>query len=195
MDCRTFRKHHVAYLDDTMPAVLLVESERHVRECEACAEHDTAVRRSLMLARNLPSVALSEDFERRLAARLDDVRCGRCEVPDDDVPFDWAPSRAELLRAALSGAVGNATTRRRVAAVAASLIALTYAGNQVLGDAPVHDVELPPVVATMPEPLPVSIPPALLTSATTGIPVWPAALLADQTPKSMVDAQLMIAAW
>ena len=192
MDCRSFRKHHVAYLDDTLPGELLVAAERHVRECDSCAEHDTSVRRALLLARNLPPVTVSDDFAARLAARIDDVRCGRCDVPDDDVvPYDWAPSRAELLRSALSGMA----TRRRVAAVAASLLALTYAGNQAFPTGEPADAELPPVVATMPEPLPVVIPPALLTSATTGVPVWPAALLADQTPKSMVDAQLMLAAW
>ena len=95
MDCRSFRKHHVAYLDDTLPGELLVTAERHVRECAGCASHDTAVRRSLLLARNLPPLEVSDDFAARLAARLDDVRCGRCEVPDDGVvPYDWAPSRA-----------------------------------------------------------------------------------------------------
>lgn len=192
MDCRTFRKHHVAYLDDTLPGELLVAAERHVRECAACAEHDTAVRRGLLLARNLPPVELSADFSARLAARLDDVRCGRCQVPDDDVvPFDWAPSRADLLRAALSGPVA----RKRLAAVAAGLLALTYAGRQAAQWSDDRDVELPPVVASLPETPPAFLPPALLTSASTGIPVWPAALLADQTPNRMVDAQLMLASW
>jgi hypothetical protein len=197
MDCRSFRKHHLAYLDDTLPAVLLVAAERHVRECAGCAEHDTSVRRSLLLARNLPPVALSDDFAERLARRLDDVRCGRCEVPDDAVPFDWAPSRAELLRAAFSGVA----TRRRVAAVAAGLLAMTYAGGRLLDrGTDGRDVELPPVVAAAPAPappapLPVVVPASLLTSASTGIPVWPAALLADQTPTSMVGAQFMLASW
>jgi hypothetical protein len=71
---------------------LLVAAERHVRECDACAGHDTAVRRSLMLARNLPPIELSADFADRLARRLDDVRAGRCEVPHDEVPYDWAPT-------------------------------------------------------------------------------------------------------
>jgi hypothetical protein len=192
MDCRTFRKHHVAYLDDTLPGELLVAAERHVRECGTCATHDTSVRRGLMLARNLPSVELSADFAARLAARLDDVRCGRCEVPADDVPFDWAPSRTELLRAALSGPLA----RKRLAAVAAGLLALTYAGHEVVRPGiDTADVELPPVVASLPEAPPTFLPPALVTSASTGIPVWPAALLADQTPNRMVADQLLIASW
>jgi hypothetical protein len=194
MDCRTFRKIHVAYLDDVLPGELLVAAECHVRECADCAAHDTAVRRGLLLARNLPTIEPSPDFAARLAARIDDVRCGRCEVPSDGVPFDWAPSRAELLRAALMSPVA----RRRFAAVAAGLLALTYAGTELSHfGADTADVELPPVVATLPEPTqaPALVPPALITSASTGIPVWPAALLADQAPANMVDPNLMLASW
>jgi hypothetical protein len=184
MDCRTFRKLHVAYLDDTLPAVLLVQAERHVRECGTCAAHDTSVRRSLLLARNLPTLEVSDDFAERLARRIDDVRCGRCDVPDDAVPFDWAPSRAELLRAAFSGAA----TRRRVAAVAAGLLALTYAGGQVFGRGDGGDVELPPVVASVPEPLPVVVPSALLRQRRTVSAVihisWPPIPTARSAPPS-----------
>jgi hypothetical protein len=196
MDCRSFRNHHVAYLDDTLPGELLIAAERHVRECAACAARDTAVRRGLLLARNLPPIEPSDDFATRLAARLDDVRCGRCQVPDDDVPLDWSPSRAELLRTALSG-----TAVRRAALIAAGLLVLTYAGDHASNwrggeGADNRDVELPPVVATLPEPLPTLqplpgiAPPALLTSASTGIPVWPAALLADQAPARFAEASL-----
>jgi hypothetical protein len=190
MDCRSFRNHHVAYLDDTLPGELLVAAERHVRECASCAAHDTAVRRGLLLARNLPSIAPSHDFAARLAARLEDLRCGRCEVPDDGlVPLDWAPSRTELLRATLA----SPGARKRMAAVAAGLLLLTYAGAQALHRPDDRDVVLPPVIASVPEPLPALAQPALVTSATTGIPVWPAALLADQTPANMVSLQL--ASW
>jgi hypothetical protein len=194
MDCRSFRKHHVAYLDDLLPGELLVAAERHVRECAACSAHDTAVRRSLLLVRNLPSIELSDDFAARLAARLDDVRCGRCVVPDD-VPADWAPSRIELLRAALVSPLTSPAARKRVAAVAAGLLALTYAGTRYQEAHRDGDVELPPVIASMPDTPPALVPPMLVTSASTGIPVWPSALLADQTPTNMVDAQLMVASW
>ena len=36
--------------------------------------------------------------------------------------------------------------------------------------------------------------PALVTSASTGIPVWPAALLADQAPAHLVESQFSVAA-
>jgi len=194
MDCRTFRKHHVAYLDDVLPGELLVAAELHVRECDACATLDTSVRRGLMLVRNLAPVHLSPEFNARLNARLDDVRCGRIDVPDDDVPYDWAPTRFEMFRVALTSPV----TRRRLATVAAGLVALTYAGARAVHwHADAQDVELAPVVASVPEtvPMPALVPPVLLTSATTGIPVWPAALIADQAPAGMVDPNQLIASW
>ena len=78
MDCSAFRRHHVAYVDDTLPGDLVVAAARHVAECPACARHDTAVRRSLLLARNLARDAAplecSADFAARLEARLAAVR-------------------------------------------------------------------------------------------------------------------------
>jgi hypothetical protein len=200
MDCRTFRKHHLAFLDDTLPGEQVAAAERHVFECAGCAAHDTAVRRSLMLARNLPPIELSPDFAARLAARLDDVRDGRYEVPTDGLPLDdWAPTRAELLRAALSDTLGS---RRRMAAIAAGLLALSYAGGQAIVRAgAARDVVLPPGIATAPATKaapPVYTPlasPALVTSASTGIPVWPAALLADQAPAHLVESQFSVASF
>ena len=198
MDCRTFRKHHLAYLDDTLPGEQIAAAERHVFECAGCAAHDTAVRRSLLLARNLQQVELSSDFAERLAARLAEVRAGQYDVPTDGVPLDdWAPTRAEMLRAVLSDTLGS---RRRMAAIAAGLLALSYAGGQAIvrGGAS-RDVVLPPIAATPAKPLPpVFTPlasPALVTSASTGIPVWPAALLADQAPAHLVESQLYVASF
>jgi hypothetical protein len=196
MDCRTFRKHHLAYFDDTLPGEQLVAAERHRVECEACAAHDTAIRRSLLLARNLPPIDVSPDFSARLAARLEEVRAGRCEVSMDGVPMDdWMPSRGELVRAAFSDAFG---TRRRIAVVAASLLALTYAGSQARGWLAPPDVEIPVAAAPTPAPAPfwpALASPALVTSVSTGIPVWPAALLADQAPAHLIEAQFYVASF
>ncbi|MBV9879143.1 MAG: hypothetical protein JO180_01550 [Gemmatirosa sp.] len=200
MDCRAFHKYHLAYLDDTLPGELMGAAEYHLVTCETCAAHDTAVRRGLLLARNLPSIELSADFSARLAARLDEVRCGRCDVPTDGLPLDdWTPSRTELIRAALAAPFGGTLARR--AAIAAGLLALTYASSRTLSRFPTSTDELlAPAVAeaSVPAPLPMLSPaalasPALVSSASTGIPVWPAALLADQAPTHMVEPQL--ASW
>ncbi len=119
MDCSAFRRHHVAYVDDTLPGDLVAAAARHVAECPACARHDTAVRRSLLLARNLsrhaPPLECSADFGARLEARLRVVREER--LGGAPVADDWAPSWWELASARLRS--------RPAAAAAAALVALT----------------------------------------------------------------------
>src|SRR5688500_3094334 len=74
MDCRTFRKNHDAFVDDTLPAVEIVAGQRHLLECADCAHYDTTVRRALMVFRNLPTIQPSADFSARLSARLAEPR-------------------------------------------------------------------------------------------------------------------------
>ena len=188
MDCTDFRQHHLAYLDDTLPGDLLVGAERHVRECAACAAHDTGVRRALLLARNLAPVTPSVDFAERLQARLREIDAGEVEVP-----MDWAPSWRELARARFAPRLPS----RRTMAVAASLMAMASWGSAVVTKGEDEPVALPPVVATLPEGAEVEAPtprfqrlPAsdLVGPATAGIPVWPAALLAGETPVQFLSA-------
>jgi hypothetical protein len=185
MDCTDFRRHHLAYLDDTLPGDLLVGAERHVIECAACAAHDTGVRRALLLARNLAPVAPSADFSERLQARLRQIDAG--EV---DVPMDWAPSWRELARARFAPRLPS----RRAMAVAASLAAMATFG--AMSSSEPEPVTLPPVIANRPELEPRPAEPRiqrlpaseLVGPATAGIPVWPAALLAGETPVQFLSA-------
>lgn len=192
MDCRTFRRHHLAYLDDTLPGELLVAAECHVIDCAACARHDTAVRRSLLLARNLAPIEPSPDFARRLEARL------RAELDGAGAPRRqaWSHDVRALDRLALvQHALG---TRTRAAALAAGLLMLTYATGATL-DWDVEPAELrhPPVVASVPEPDPFSslAAPDLVSSASAGVSVWPAALLADQVPARLMGAQFQLVSY
>ena len=144
MDCSAFRRHHVAYVDDTLPGDLVAASARHAAECPACARHDAAVRRSLLVARNLARDAAplecSADFAARLEARLAPVRAeceqrragGRVAARDAAVPDDWAPSWRELaatrLAAFAPGHLADVPARLRTRpkmAGAAALLALT----------------------------------------------------------------------
>ena len=185
MDCRAFRKHHLAYLDDTLPGDLLVSAERHVLECEDCARHDTAVRRGLLLFRNLPPIEPSPDFAARLEMRLRSAVDDSAEVPD------WTTH------------AGAGTARRRsapgtMALAAAGLLMFGYGANTVIGwNSVPRDVVLPPVVATTPEPLPQAplASPALVTSVSTSVPVWPAAFLADEAPMHFVNSEFQLASW
>src|SRR6476659_8394429 len=73
MDCREFRKRHVAFVDDFLSAVEMDAMHRHVRMCSRCSRQDTVVRRSLLIVRNLPTIEPSPDFMARLNARLREV--------------------------------------------------------------------------------------------------------------------------
>jgi hypothetical protein len=181
MDCSAFRRHHLAYLDDTLPGDLLVSAERHRLECESCAALDTRVRRALLCARNLPEVTPSPEFAARLQARLREVDEGRYEVPTDWVPGWREPDRGRFTPPLPS---------RRTMAVAASLLVMASFGSTAWPARDEDPVLLPPVVATRPDaPEPATAPrferlPAseLVGAATAGIPVWPAALLAGESP-------------
>jgi len=97
MDCGTFRENHGVLLDESVSDAELAELRRHLDECAACAAHDTAVRRALLLFRNMPSIEPSSDFSVRLHERLQSIRSeggprvGRGE--HRDAPGD-APRRA-----------------------------------------------------------------------------------------------------
>src|SRR5579871_3400945 len=70
MDCREFKNNHVGFVDDLLPLVEMRAMQRHLAHCPRCSRLDTAVRRSLLLVRNLPPVQPSADFVTRLNERL-----------------------------------------------------------------------------------------------------------------------------
>jgi hypothetical protein len=70
MNCREFRRKHDAYVDDTLSGVDIEGMDRHLRLCQQCAALDTRIRRSLLIARNLPTIQPSAAFGERLQMRL-----------------------------------------------------------------------------------------------------------------------------
>ncbi len=48
----------------------------HLDDCERCARFDAAVRRGLLVARNLPSIKPSPEFRCRLQQQLDAMASG-----------------------------------------------------------------------------------------------------------------------
>ena len=142
MDCSAFRRHHVAYVDDTLPQDLLVAAARHAAECPACARHDTAVRRSLLLARNACTGApleCSDDFAARLEARLRrEVASGRpadrTGLPADDWTPGWREVMTEAVADRLPAVSAAAGTRRaRHALAAAAVLAVVSSGALLRG--------------------------------------------------------------
>lgn len=178
MDCRTFHKHHVAYVDDTLSAVDTAEMHAHVARCASCARHDTTVRRSLLLFRNLPTIEPSLDFNTRLNARLREL----------------GPSSALGQRSATRVPAGRFYWAAAAVATIATVGTLGLASLEFME--PPRDLALAPVVATRPKPQP---PPvanhAIVTSASIGMPVWPTVLTVDQAPMHFIRAEFQQASW
>lgn len=161
MMCREFRDRHPAYLDGTLDDCDLVAVQLHLAECPRCARYDTTMRRGLMVLRNLPAVKPSPDFLDRLNEKL-------CQAKEAD-------ARAESYR---GPGVGS------FIATAASVVIVGFLAAIVFDVAePARDLRLAPVVAMRPALAPAPSPEvnsALVASASMGLPVWPAAMMAEQ---------------
>ena len=177
MDCKRFRKQHLAYLDDTMPGDEMAAAQHHVMVCDGCAAHDTLVRRSLMVARSMPVLEPSAAFQARLRARLAECR-DECRDECYDGRMAMA-ARSALLHAARSAASRN---RRMAVAVAASAMLGAFVWQGWRASAP--ELSMQPVIASQPaSPMPVSyIAPELMQAMATGNPVWPAAMIIEDAP-------------
>jgi hypothetical protein len=188
MDCTHFRKHHLAYLDDTLPGELMAAAQRHVMVCDGCAAHDALVRRSLMVVHTmrpaLPGVEPSVAFQSKLQARLAECRAERT--------------------AALAGSLGGTamppvahnrfvSPSRTMLAMAASAVIGALAIQALRRDA-VPTVAMQPVMVMPPAPVSGTAPylsPALQQA--TGNPVWPATMMAEEASVGFVNAQYRFA--
>ncbi len=173
MDCRSFRKEHLAYLDDTLSGEQTRAAQHHVMACNACAAHDTLVRRSLMIARSMPTIEPSAEFQARLRTRLAACR---------DEPLVLPSRTAMLLR-----------SPRTLAAVAAGAVfgTLMWRG---LNSAPTHQLSMQPVIATQPAVLQQNpyMSAALMQAMSTGNPVWPAAVIIDDATTHFVNTDFSL---
>jgi len=169
MDCRAFQKQHVAFIDDILSAVDMVAMHQHVSECPQCARHDATERRALLLFRNLPRVEPSPAFRSRLDDRLREARMGTLLVStgSSHMPIAVAATIAILAGAWMATFVTRALTQPQQLALA-------------------------PVVATIPEPASPLANPALMASVSTGMPVWPVALLAEQAPMHFANSEFQL---
>jgi anti-sigma factor RsiW len=172
MDCREFRKQHLAFVDDTLSAVDTAAMRRHLQACACCARLDTRIRRGLLLARNLPVVQPSPDFLERLNARLREVG-----------PIDRYPA-VPTYRVFSVGTFS---------AVAAAVMVVTVLASALLGgDSRDEALRLPPVVASVPEPEPAPAhvaSPVYVASFMTGMPVWPAVMHAGEASLHMANVE------
>ena len=165
MDCRDFRDKHSLYVDQMCSALEENEMREHAQRCPKCARHDTLVRRSLLLVRNLPSIEPSAGFRARLDARLRDA----------------APSLAPVTaRQSYKTFVAMAAGVAFVTALAASMLTRT-AGP----------LRMEPVVASLPVGAPShAATPAFVATVPTGMSVWPGIMVASQAQIHFVAAEL-----
>ena len=179
MDCRTFVRNHAAYIDDTLPGVEMTAMSAHIVACAACARRDSDIRRALLLLRNMPPLRTSEGFEDRLRQRL------AAEV--------GGSARANRERRwPTFGAMAGA------AAAAAAVIAMAMAfWPDAAGGRP-----LPRLAAvTASSPPPAAFPgddvatPAFVSSMSTGLPMWPALMLAEEGPLRFATTDVRTVGW
>jgi anti-sigma factor RsiW len=174
MDCREFCDKHLAFVDDTLAGIELVRMQAHIAECERCAKHDARIRRALLLFKNLPSIEPSADFSEKLEERL------RRECNCQDL---MATTQHSLRRGA-------------IAATLASAVMLGYIAMTLSRPETTHDIVMSPVVASTPEPelTPITTSsPAIVTSVSAGLTIWPAALFAEQVPVRFAHSKLELA--
>jgi hypothetical protein len=169
MDCREFRDRHAPFVDLMCSAHDENEMREHMRVCSACTQHDTRIRRSLMLVRSLPRIEPSADFRARLDARLRAVAIESTVATPRPIRFSV----------------------RAFASIAAGVAFVTYLATDIVRRAQPVEVMMAPVVATLPQPEPMEVAtPAMVAAVPTGMSVWPAIMLASQAQIQFVAAEL-----
>jgi hypothetical protein len=173
MDCKAFATKHPAFIDDTLPGIQMAAMRDHLTVCSRCARRDAEIRRALLLVRNIPPIEVSDGFQDRLRARL----AAEASTPVAPVKtrvdagfMKWALAAGLLV--ALVG-VQRWPDRQSSTATITRLPAV-YAETPV--DAfgyGVGDESAPAYVASM----------------STGIPMWPALMLAEEGPLRFAGMQ------
>ena len=186
MDCRRFRKLHLAYLDDTLSGDDTTQALQHIMACDQCAAHDTLVRRSLMIARSMPSIEPSSAFQERLRTRLAECRT-ECR---DEAAKSMASRGAEGTRWSLPLPL---RAPRTIAAVAAGAMIGTMLWRGFGANTPPM-IAMQPVVASRPAELSMEpyVSPALIRAMSTGNPVWPAAMIIEDAPNQFVSTDFRL---
>ena len=175
MDCKEFTNKHAAFIDDTLPGFQMAAMREHLTECVRCSRRDAEVRRALLLLKNLPPIRVSDGFEARLHARIS------AEGPA------FATRAAPDLSAMKWGAA---------AVVLIAIVGLSSWPEP--GSRNLEPARLPAVVASAPvnsSGLEDESAPAFVASMSTGIPMWPALMLAEEGPLRFAAAGMQNAGW
>lgn len=192
MDCREFRNKHVAYVDDLLAGVDMDAMQAHLNECGACSRQDTAVRRSLLLVRNLPSIEPSSDFMARLNSRLAEIGPPqRYAVAPRSSLFVSAPAIGTFaaLAAGIAAVVVLATQTTRYfspAATERSAVASIVAVAPADSTAAISEIGADNSVSA---PDVAMVNAAYVAAVPTGIPIWPAVVMVGETPMRFANTE------
>jgi hypothetical protein len=172
MDCSEFQAQHACFVDGALPSDDTARLADHRAQCAKCAALDTSVRRALLIARNAPGIALSDQFRDRLSARLAHERVARRDETRE-----------------------RSVTRILAAAAAVVLLVASVVGVRARRAEAVAPVTLAPVVVSRPAIVaePVGAPAVFATMAG-GFPVYPAVLLAQHASEYFAESQARAAA-
>ncbi|MDE3052368.1 MAG: hypothetical protein KGJ70_00675 [Gemmatimonadota bacterium] len=151
-----------------MTEVRVGEMYEHLRACDRCARFDTAMRRGLLVARNLPAIRPSRDFRPRLEARLRE-------------PMPAASDRG--YRRVLTGVAAGAAT------LAAILLAAGARRSQALA-VPATPVATASALVQEARPAPRPASAQFMASLASGIPVWPGVSVADRAAAHLERVEL-----
>jgi putative zinc finger protein len=185
MDCREFRSKHVAYVDDLLAAVDMEGMRAHLGRCPSCARQDTAVRRSLMLVHNLPSIEPSADFMVRLNARLTEIGPPPRYAPRNSLFFSM-PAMGTFAAVAAGIGVVVVLSMRTAHYVAPTQMASAPAPVSATVDS-FPDLTFTAIAAPEVTPLANA---AYVAAVPTGIPIWPAVLMAGEAPVRFASMEL-----
>ena len=175
MDCRSFKKKHLAYLDDTLPGFQVAAMQEHLRACGLCAQQDASVRRSLLVVRNLPPIRLSAGFSDRLRQRL--------VVEGSSDPYSEHLFRGPSVRAFVGvasallfvGALSVAVTETSPPREAYPRLPAVVVVNGLYSSQAVDSEQAAP---------------AFVASMSMGMPMWPALLLAEEGSLRFASSEL-----
>jgi predicted anti-sigma-YlaC factor YlaD len=203
MDCKTFRDNHASFIDGLPGDEELVAMQCHVAECSECAGHDATVRRALLLFRNMPSIEPSPEFADRLQARL---RTERRRQRDRAQRAGYGAPRVGTFAALAAGALAAgfivvSALDSRIVPPALALSPLVVATAPPVertrtivasGAAPVLVSDSEPDMGADPGAWSPLTDPAFAAAASSGLPVWPAAVLAAHPPTPLGAPQLKL---
>ena len=150
------------------------------------------MRRSLLLVRNLPTIEPSADFMVRLSARLAAVESQPAYVPARSSAFFSIPAIGAFAAVAAGIGVIVVLSFRTTHYVAPAQLASGPAPAASITNAPLPDFQSAPatpssVGAAEVTPLANA---AYVAAVPTGIPIWPAMLMAGEAPVRLVNLEL-----